>query len=461
MVVKISVVGTGYVGLVSGACFAEQGGHSVVCVDVDRAKVDSINRGVAPIHESGLDDMLERHAGRSLVASLDLESAVVGSDITFVAAGTPFDGREIDLKYVRQIATQIGTVLRKKPGYHVVVVKSTVVPGTTDTVVLPLLEQASGKKAGRDFGVGMNPEFLSEGVAVADFMNPDRIVLGGIDARSQDVLAEVYANFPDDVPRLRTTNATAEMIKYGSNALQATMISFANEVANLCSTIGNIDAADVMQGVHLMKELTPTVPAHLIAGSGSLGTRSPRFRAPIANFIFPGCGFGGSCFPKDLKAIVSHGQRLGAAMPLLQSVVDVNQRQPERMIDLLKTRIPSLKGVRVAVLGLAFKPDTDDVRESPAIPIVQRLVEEGAIVRAVDPIAVGEARKVLPAINVELTDDVAHALDGAAGVLLVTKWAQFKAVPDLLRGRNPQPVVVDGRRFLAKDSVANYMGIGL
>jgi UDPglucose 6-dehydrogenase len=445
--VKISVVGTGYVGLVSGVCFAEQGGHSVVCVDVDKAKVDSINRGVPPIHEAGLDEMLKRHAGKSLVATLDLESAVLGSDITFIAAGTPFDGREIDLKFVKQIASEIGAVLKKKAGYHVVVVKSTVVPGTTDNVVLPLLEKGSGKKAGKNFGVGMNPEFLSEGVAVADFMNPDRIVLGGIDGRTQDALADVYARFGDEVPRLRTTNATAEMIKYGSNALQATMISFANEVANLCSTIGNIDATDVMKGVHLMKELTPAV-------------NGKRHRAPIAGFAFPGCGFGGSCFPKDLKAIVAHGQKLGAAMPLLQSVVDVNLRQPERMIELLKQRIPSLKGVRVCVLGLAFKPDTDDMRESPAIPIVKRLVEESAVVRAVDPIAVSEARKLLPK-EVELTDDLRHALDGAAGVLLVTNWEQFKAVPDLLCERDPQPFVVDGRRFLAKDSVAHYTGIGL
>ena len=444
---KISVVGTGYVGLVSGVCFAEQGGHSVVCVDVDPAKIDSINRGVPPIHENALDELLKKHAGRSLVATTELEQAVLGSDITFIAAGTPFDGREIDLKFVRQIATQVGAALRKKPGYHVVVVKSTVVPGTTDSVVLPLLEQASGKRAGGHFGVGMNPEFLSEGVAVADFMNPDRIVLGGVDARTQDVLAEVYAKFPDDVPRLRSTNATAEMIKYGSNALQATMISFANEIANLCSTIGGVDAIDVMKGVHGMKELTPAV-------------NGKRHRAPIANFIFPGCGFGGSCFPKDLKAIVAHGQKLGVAMPLLQSVIDVNRHQPERMIELLKQRVPSLRGVRVAVLGLGFKPDTDDMRESPAIPIVKRLVEEGAIVRGVDPIAVNEARKVLPEA-VELTDDLRHALDGAAAVLLVTKWQQFRDVPELIRGMNPPPILIDGRRMLEKDSVPVYAGIGL
>src|SRR5688572_20428910 len=297
----------------------------------------------------------------------------------------------------------------------------------------------------------MNPEFLSEGVAVAEFMNPDRIVLGGIDARTQDALDDVYASFDEAVPRLRTSNATAEMIKYASNALQATMISFSNEIANLCSTVGNIDAIEVMRGVHAMKELT-VKPA--VSGG------SPRVAAPITNFLLPGCGFGGSCFPKDLKAIASHAQKLGTLMPILECVLAVNAGQPLRMVDLLKRHVPSLSGVRVAVLGLAFKPGTDDVRESPAMPVINALLAEGAIVRACDPVAVGEARKVLPD-TVELTDDLRHALGGAAGVLLVTKWEQFRAVPDLLRGMERPPVVVDGRRMLPRDSVPRYEGIGL
>src|SRR3954462_11562173 len=191
---KVSIIGTGYVGLVTGVCLADRG-HDVVCVDVDATKVDAINRGVAPIHERGLPELLAKHASRSLRATTDLAAAVLGSDLTFVAVGTPFDGREIDLRFIRQAATEIGAALNRKAGYHVVVVKSTVVPGTTDDVVRPLLEQASGKRAGPDFGVGMNPEFLSEGVAVDDFMRPDRIVLGGIDARTTDALAAVYAPF--------------------------------------------------------------------------------------------------------------------------------------------------------------------------------------------------------------------------------------------------------------------------
>jgi UDPglucose 6-dehydrogenase/GDP-mannose 6-dehydrogenase len=293
----------------------------------------------------------------------------------------------------------------------------------------------------------MNPEFLSEGVAIADFMNPDRIVVGGIDARTQDALAEVYASFPNGVPRLRTNNATAEMVKYASNALQATMISFANEFANVCSTLPGVDAIDVMRGVHLMKELT-------VRG----GTTASA--APITNFLLPGCGFGGSCFPKDLKAIASHAQKLGTLMPILECVMAVNRNRPGRMVEMLKRQVPSLRGARVAVLGLAFKPGTDDVRESPAMPVIHELLAEGAVVRACDPVAVREARKVLPA-EVELTDDLRHALDGAAGVLLVTKWEQFREAPTIIRGMNPPPALVDGRRMFDKDSVPRYAGIGL
>jgi UDPglucose 6-dehydrogenase/GDP-mannose 6-dehydrogenase len=446
---NVSIIGTGYVGLVSGVCLAEVG-HRVVCVDIDRAKVDAINAGKPPIHEDGLPELLARHAGRSLTATTDLAAAVHGSDVTLIATGTPFDGRVIDLKYVKQVAADIGKALASKPGYHTVVVKSTVVPGTTDDVVRPLLEQYSGKKAGRDFGVGMNPEFLSEGVAIDDFMKPDRIVLGGMDERSIDALAGLYAPFPDVVPRVRTNNRTAEMIKYASNAYQATCISFANEIGNLCAALGGIDAMDVMRGVHLMKELTPFVPA------GTAG----RLRAPIANFLSPGCGFGGSCFPKDVKALIAHGQSHGVPVPLLESVIETNKKQPVKLVALLEQRLGTLAGKRVAVLGLAFKPGTDDMRESPAIPVIEMLLAAGATVQAFDPIAMPEARKVF---NGRLTyaDGLEQAIEGADGVLLVTRWPEFKAVPEILARRNATAAFIDGRRLIDKHAVPGYAGIGL
>ena len=221
---KVSIIGTGYVGLVSGACLADRG-HHVVCVDLDPAKVALIQNATAPIHEDGLPELLARTCGTSLFATTDLRTAVLESDLTLIAVGTPYSGEHIDLTQIRSAATAVGTALRDKVGYHVVVVKSTVVPGTTRTVVAPLLEEASGKTAGIDFGVGMNPEFLSEGIAVADFMNPDRIVVGGLDARSQDAIAALYESFPG-VDILRTTTDTAEMTKYAANGLLATLISF-------------------------------------------------------------------------------------------------------------------------------------------------------------------------------------------------------------------------------------------
>ncbi|MDB5296228.1 MAG: GDP-mannose 6-dehydrogenase [Phycisphaerales bacterium] len=450
---NISIVGTGYVGLVTGVCLAEKG-HRVVCVDVDGAKVEAINAGRPPIHEDGLPELLAKHAGTNLTATTDLTAAVLGSDVTFVATGTPFDGRVIDLRYVKQVAADVGAVLARKDGYHLVVVKSTVVPGTTDDVVRPLLEQHSGKKAGIDFGVGMNPEFLSEGVAVEDFMRPDRIVLGGSDARAQDVLAAVYATFGPEVPRLRTNNKTAEMIKYASNAYQAANISFANELGNLCAALGGIDALDVMAGVHAMKELTPAIPAAAAGG---------RVRAGIANFLSPGCGFGGSCFPKDVKALIAHADARGVSMPLLTAVIDINKGQPAKLVALLAAKLGGdrpLGGKRVAVLGLAFKPGTDDMRESPSIPVVEALLAGGAAVTAFDPIAMPEARKTL-GDRVAYAPDLAAAVAGADGVLLVTRWPEFKALPAVLAATNPRAAFVDGRRLIDKAAVPGYAGIGL
>ncbi|WP_206294485.1 UDP-glucose dehydrogenase family protein [Humisphaera borealis] len=458
MALNISIIGTGYVGLVTGVCLASKG-HRVTCVDIDVAKVDAINTGRAPIHEEGLPDLLTQYAGRTLTATTDLLSAVRGSDITFIATGTPFDGKVIDLKFVKQVSEQIGAALATKHGYHVVVVKSTVVPGTTDDVVKPLLEKHSGKRAGRDFGVGMNPEFLSEGVAIEDFMKPDRIVLGGMDDRSIDLLGQVYASFDDSVPRLRTNNRTAEMIKYASNAYQATCISFANEIGNLCASLGGIDALDVMAGVHLMKELSPTVKD---AGSSSqdAAAKPRRVRAGITSFLSPGCGFGGSCFPKDVKALIAHGQAKGVAMPLLESVIEINRHQPIKAVDLLERRLGTLMGKRVAVLGLAFKPGTDDMRESPSIPIVKELLDRGAAVQAFDPIATAEARKIF---NGKLTyaESLEQVIERADGILLVTRWPEFKRLPELLARHNATAAFVDGRRLIDRNAIPGYAGIGL
>lgn len=444
---KVSVVGTGYVGLVTGACLAEAS-HQVTCVDIDRGKIDRINRGETPIYEEGLEPLLRRHVGSSLRATNDLEQAVRDSEITFIAVGTPFDGRHIDLSYVKRVASEIGSALRNKNEYHAVVVKSTVVPGTTDGVVRPILEDASKKRAGIDFGVGMNPEFLTEGVAVRDFMQPDRIVLGGMDDRTIEMLAQVYEPFKG-VPVVRTNNKTAEMIKYTSNAVLATMISFSNEIGNLCSSLGDIDVVEVMQGVHLAHYFTVRTP-------GDTGYAA----APITSFLQAGCGFGGSCLPKDVSALIAHGEAAGLPMPLLDAVIRINRKQPKRVIELLEQHFPSLRGVKVSVLGLAFKPDTDDMRESPAIPIVRELLERGAEVSAYDPVATESAAAVFGNERIRFLGSLDSALREVDAVVLVTRWDEFQRVPDVLATMETPPLVIDGRRMVDKQRIRRYAGIG-
>ncbi|MDO5103920.1 MAG: UDP-glucose/GDP-mannose dehydrogenase family protein [Lautropia sp.] len=462
---KICVVGTGYVGLVSGTGLASIG-HDVVCVDVDAAKVDRINRGEPPIHEEGLEPLLKANVGKRLRASTSLAEAMDGADVALICVGTPFDGKLIDLSYVLQVSREIGETLKaqaeaakaagREPHYCVVTVKSTVVPGTTDTDVRQAIESVSGLKAGQDFGLGMNPEFLAEGVAVKDFQQPDRIVVGGIDKRSTEQLAKMYQHFADKgVPVVQTTPRTAEMIKYTSNAFMATMISFSNEIARVCDGIGDLDAAEVFKGLHLMK--------HLIYrdGAGELKI------AGASSFLWAGCGFGGSCFPKDVKAITAHAANRGVPTPMLDAVLSTNKTQPERMISMLKDRLGELKGRQVTVLGVAFKPGTDDVRESPALPIIADLVKAGVKVTAHDPIAVETGRKALGEFGVApdayaFEADLDKALAPAEAVLLVTSWPEYKAVPELQQkaGRESVPLI-DGRRFIARDALPAYSGIGL
>lgn len=442
---RVSIIGTGYVGLVSGVGLAEVG-HQVFCVDRDSAKVNLVNQGKTPVYEEGLGELLKSNVGKRLQAGTSISQAVRDTDLTIVAVDTPFDGQKISLRSIDEVTREIGDALATKDSYHMVVIKSTVVPGTTDSVVLPILEETSGKQAGEGFGVGMNPEFLREGQAVSDFLNPDRIVLGGIDGRSHQALTELYAPF-SNADQLLTTTRTAEMIKYTSNALLATLISFSNEIANLAASVG-VDALEVMRGVHLDKRFAP------------LNADGSRVWPGAIAYLEPGCGFGGSCFPKDVKSLIAFGIEQGTPMRVLQSVVDVNDAQPAKMLDLLGRHFPDLSGVRITVLGMAFKPGTDDIRESPSLEVTGRLLAEAADVMVFDPVATDEVARVF-GDRVTYAKDLESAVGGAQGIVLMTRWDEFKRVPELLRNRTPQPVVVDGRRLLAKDSLAVYEGIGL
>jgi UDPglucose 6-dehydrogenase len=395
---KISVVGSGYVGLITAAGFAEKG-HQVLCVDIDKAKVDMINSKKPPIYEKGLQEILDRVVPGTLKASMDLEDSVLATEVTFICVGTPSDDDgSINLKFVREVSGQLGKILKKKKDYHVVVIKSTIIPGSTEDYVIPVLEKESGKKAGRDFGIVMNPEFLREGVAIEDFMNPDRIVIGSIDLKSGDVIEGLYYKFKS--PVLRVNLKTAEMIKYTANSMLATKISFINEVGNVCKKLG-VDVYDVARGIGLDKRIGP-------------------------HFISAGPGFGGSCFPKDVKALVHKASEVGVKTILLDSVLKVNERQPNVMMDLLRAKY-RLKGANVAVLGLAFKANTDDMRESPAIPIIEGLIREGAHVRAYDPKALENARKVFVE-KIHFSDSVKDALKDADLAIVMTEWDEFKTL---------------------------------
>jgi UDPglucose 6-dehydrogenase len=442
---RVAVVGTGYVGLVTGAGLADRG-HEVVCVDLREDRVAAINRGETVLHEPGLGELLGRTVSVALRATTELDDAMVGADIVIIAVGTPFSGAEIDLTAVRRAAAEVGALLATAATFPVVVVKSTVVPGTTDEVVTPILEDSSGKRAGVDFGVATNPEFLSEGQAVRDFLAPDRIVIGSNDERSLDRLAALYEPFAP-APIIRTNARTAEMIKYASNALQATLISWTNEFANLSAEIGDIDIVDVMRGVN---------SSHLLTLAGN---HLASATAPITSYLAAGCGFGGSCFPKDLRAIAAHGARRGMPMHVTEAVLEVNDGQPGRLVDIAERGLGSLRGRAVTVLGLAFKPDTDDVRESPAFPIVEELLARGARVVVHDPIATPAARHVL-GDRVTYAEDLDGAVAGADAVVLVTPWESYRHLPALISGAEPAPLLVDGRRWLPASSVPRYEGIG-
>ncbi|MGE5515229.1 MAG: UDP-glucose dehydrogenase family protein [Bacteroidota bacterium] len=421
----VAMVGSGYVGLVTGACLAAIG-HRVVCVDADPARVDRLSRGQSPIHEDGLETLIRDGMSVGRLAATDtLAAAMDGAQAVMVAVGTPnVDGR-VDLTAVETACRQIGTLLRGRRDRPVVVVKSTVIPGTTATRVRQWLEETSGGRAGRDFGLAMNPEFLSQGSAVADFLHPDRIVVGALDRASGDAVAELYR--PLSAPLLRMSLTEAEMAKYAANGLQALLISYANQIAALCEATPDADHARVMASVHLDRML-----------DGPDGKR-----AGATRFLMGGIGFGGSCFPKDLQALTIYAHRLGVPAPLVAAVSAVNAIRPAQILHLLSAELNGLYERRIAVLGLTFKPGTDDLRESPALALIDRLRRHGAHVRAHDPLPA--ARHKASGLGIPVAESAEDALSGAEGAIIATAWPEYRTLD--WRAAAPM-VVVDGRFLL-------------
>jgi len=443
--VRVAIIGTGYVGLVSGVCLAFKG-HTVVCVDVNHEIVHRLNKGLPHIFEPGLVDLLKQvlAAGR-FRATADITDALSTVDLAIVAVGTPSTGGAIDLRHVRDVSIEIGRYLKSVDRFFPVIVKSTVVPGTTDTVIRYDIEASSGKRFG-DFGLGMNPEFLREGEAVNDFMHPDRVILGYEDARTLALLDEVYA--PWSCEKLRVNTRTAELIKYANNVLLATQISAINEIANLAAALGNIDIMDVVSGVHLDRRWSPVLEQR-------------RLSPEILTYLVPGCGFGGSCFPKDVEALRSQGMECGLPMHILSAVLAVNDAQPGQVIEILEQEIADLSARKCLILGLAFKPSTDDARNSASLKIVQGLLKKGAKVMAHDPLAMENFERALGPEAAEITfvEDWKKHLGTADIIVVATKWPEYETIVQTdLSGK----IIFDARRMFAPRDFqsSKYLSIG-
>lgn len=444
---RVAIVGTGYVGLVTGACLASHG-HDVCCVDVSEERVRTIRSGKSPFYEAGLDDVLQReHRSGRLTCTTDLPAAMEGAEISLIAVGTPPKGEQQDLSYLKVAAAQVGSALRKASPFHVVCVKSTVMPGTSRTVVGPILERASGMRVGQ-FGLCMNPEFLREGSAVEDFLFPDRIIIGQADARSGDVLAALYRSFDCEKPRVAIEEA--ELIKYASNALLSVLISYSNEIAGLCEATPGTDVETVLDGLHLDRRLSPRI-------DGS------RIRPDILSYLRAGIGFGGSCLPKDVNALRVYGKRIGASTPMLDAVMAINAARPLRVIELAEAELGDLAGKTIAVLGLAFKAGTDDLRSSPAMVVANAFRSRGAHVRAYDPHVSADAAlragldDFRDSIEAATRDCDAAVITTSDSVFARTDWEQVAA------GMRT-PVIVDGRntlRHLPLPAALRYSPIGL
>jgi UDPglucose 6-dehydrogenase len=430
----VSVVGSGYVGTTIAACFADLG-HEVVNVDVDEDVVDAIDAGRAPIHEDGLAERVAAHAGDGstgrLRATTDYD-AILDTAVTFLCLPTPQrDDGSIDLSVVEAGAERVGATLAAKDGHHTVVVKSTVVPGTTAETIAPAIASGSGKALGGDLGVGMNPEFLREGSAVADFLRPDKVVLGADDEATRDRMRAAFDPLLDasGAPVVDAGTREAEMMKYANNAFLAAKISLANDLGNVCKEFG--------------------VDMYAVADAMGLDDRIER------SFLDSGLGWGGSCFPKDTSALIAAADAAGYDPPVLRAAVEVNDRQPTRFLRLLD-RHADVSGERVAVLGLAFKPGTDDVRNSRAVPVIEGLLDRGADVVAHDPVAAENMRERFPAVA--YAERAGDALDGAAACLVVTEWDEYAALDEEF-DRMHTPIVVDGRHCIDRRDGIVYEGL--
>ena len=434
---NIAIVGTGYVGLVSGACFAEMG-IDVTCVDINPEKIKCLLNGEIPIYEPGLDDLVKRNveAGR-LHFTTDLTTCLDNVEVVFSAVGTPPDeDGSADLQYVLEVARTFGQHIKK---YTILVTKSTVPVGTAKKGTAVIEEELTERGEQIDFEVASNPEFLKEGAAIKDFMSPDRVVVGVESDRAEKVMERLYRPFQMNNYRLYFMDIpSAEMTKYAANAMLATRISFMNDIANLCDLVGaNVDM--VRKG---------------IGADTRIGSK----------FLYPGCGYGGSCFPKDVKALARTAREYGYTMGVIEAVEAVNERQKEIVVKKLQDKLGTLRGKTIALWGLAFKPETDDMREAPALVVIEKLLEAGASVKVYDPVAMDECRRRI-GDRVVYCKDMYDVVIDADALAVLTEWKEFR-IPSwsVIKRVMKQPVLVDGRNIYSKDEVIaegfEYAAIG-
>jgi len=432
---KITVMGAGYVGLVTGATLSKDG-HDVTCLDLIKTKINDLNNGLSPIFEPGLGELIQYGIKKeNLRGSTDIENGIRRSDVTFICVGTPSKKKGgIDLSHIKSAASSVGRALRKKKTKHTVIVKSTVLPKTTEDIVLPIVMQKSGLKR-EMVGIGMNPEFLKEGSAVVDAQKPDRIVIGHADELSRKIMVELYKKHK--CPKLECNPRTAEFIKYASNSFLAAKVSFANEMANLCNVWG-IDFEEVARGMGLDSRISPS-------------------------FLRAGAGFGGSCFPKDVKALAAASKAAGINSEMLKATLEVNHSQPNIIVNMAKERLGVLKGKKITILGLAFKPNTDDVRESRSKNVINRLQKKGAKVTGHDPKAMANFKELS---DINMANTIEEAVNKADCIILMTEWDDYKKMNlKWLKNKMNGNVIIDGRRaFSPKNMEENgfdYKTIGL
>ncbi len=442
---KITIVGTGYVGLITGVCLSSKG-HKVINVDINTKIVECINKSEPHFHEKGLPELLKKVIlNKNFSASTSLEKALNVSEVVIVAVGTPSKNGDIDLSYVKSVSEKIGTYMKTSKNKICVIIKSTVIPGTTDHIIKNIIEKNSNL-VHTDFGLGMNPEFLKEGSAIYDFMNPDRIVFGYEDDKALNILKNLYK--PWDCKKILVNTRTAEFIKYANNTILASQISLSNELSLLASRLTKVDFTKVIDGVQSDYRWNPKY-------------ENKSIKPEILSYQIPGCGYGGSCFPKDVEAISALGLKKGIDMVMTNAITKVNSKQPYQVVSLIEQTYGSIKSKKILLLGLSFKPETDDVRESPSIKIIESIYNLDAQITVHDPIALKNFKKKVGHIFPKIisTSNWKNCIDQNEIIIIATNWDEYR---DLMKLNVSRKLIFDCRRLFKPDEIecSQYLTFG-